>query len=267
MKQKVDELDKVYSYVSDTGLVPGNRQLHDLDILGSSSGSSGLRDEDAYDRIEQAESTTESTHEGEPEESQSPVGLTEEEKCVKALANCHAVIHGLDGVGAMLAQRLVLLGVSRLTLVDPGSVEVEDLRGLFYLPSHLGMARTECVAYVFKRLHEDVRIDRLSELELVAELDLSANEYTVVVSTLDLGQDVQKEVMDSDRTILANPKVIMESCFEGEFAPWSKRMELIPKQSCCVGATLAFVLASLNKLENTTEDQLDASLAKAPTSP
>lgn len=76
-----------------------------------------------------------------------------------ALRDSRVGVAGLGGMGSHIAEALVRSGVGRLTIADFDSVDATNLFRQCYLPSDVGLRKTEALANHLREIEPDVRLD------------------------------------------------------------------------------------------------------------
>jgi sulfur carrier protein ThiS adenylyltransferase len=81
----------------------------------------------------------------------------------EALAGCDATVIGVGAIGRQVALQLAAMGVPRLRLIDPDTVEVVNLAAQGYREKDLGRPKVEATAELCGELSAGVRIEALAE--------------------------------------------------------------------------------------------------------
>src|SRR5262245_31847108 len=79
------------------------------------------------------------------------------------LATCQAMVMGVGAVGRQVAIQLASVGLLDLTLIDPDTVQVENLAPQGYWPEDLGRQKVEATAALCRRINPDMRLTMLAE--------------------------------------------------------------------------------------------------------
>jgi sulfur carrier protein ThiS adenylyltransferase len=79
------------------------------------------------------------------------------------LAGCQAMVVGVGAIGRQVAIQLASVGLSDLILIDPDTVQVENLAPQGYWPEDLGRQKVEATAALCRRINPDLQLTMLPE--------------------------------------------------------------------------------------------------------
>lgn len=74
------------------------------------------------------------------------------------LAACHVLVVGVGAIGRQVAIQLAAVGVSRMDLIDPDFVAVENLAPQAYWQEDIGKAKVEATAQACRLLNPGIRL-------------------------------------------------------------------------------------------------------------
>jgi ubiquitin-activating enzyme E1 len=105
---------------------------------------------------------------------------------MKKISCLKVLIIGLRGLGIEIAKDLIVSGPSKITILDPNEVIIEDLGANFYLSEiDIGKRRDEACLSKLQKLNENVIVDCFKEITSFEEIknlkDIIINEYKVIV--------------------------------------------------------------------------------------
>lgn len=113
--------------------------------------------------------------------------LVDQEK----LAGLHVTIIGCGAVGSFTALSLCKMGIRHLTLIDPDTVNIENLPNQFFREEDLGKKKTTACAEILGQFDSDIQINTLTRPFIKQKLDSD-----VVISSVD-SMDVRKRIWNS----------------------------------------------------------------------
>ncbi len=79
------------------------------------------------------------------------------------LATCHAIVIGVGAIGRQVALQLAAVGVPRMTLIDPDTVNVENLAVQGYWPADLGSPKVQCTQALCRQINSEIDVTVWSE--------------------------------------------------------------------------------------------------------
>jgi sulfur carrier protein ThiS adenylyltransferase len=79
------------------------------------------------------------------------------------LAGCQAMVIGVGAIGRQVAIQLASVGLLHLILIDPDTVQVENLAPQGYWPEDLGRQKVEATAALCRRINPDLQLTVLPE--------------------------------------------------------------------------------------------------------
>jgi len=158
-------------------------------------------------------------------------GLTETRQ--QKLFDAHVLILGLNAVGSNCAKNLAQAGVGRITIIDPGRVQIADLssHGIFSA-ADVGRPKVEALKQHLQQLNAELKIDSCfykfdahNAEELLAGADLT-------VEALDSWQD---KLLASDCCMRTRRPLIHSGLMLFSFHVFS----MIPGRSACLRCVFA----------------------------
>jgi len=114
------------------------------------------------------------------------------------LANLKVTIIGCGAVGSFTALSLCKMGVKHLTLIDPDTVNIENLPNQFFRECDLGKKKVNACAEMLQQFDERVQVSTLARPFIKQKL-----EADIVISSVD-SMDVRKRIWAS---IVSHKKV------------------------------------------------------------
>ena len=79
------------------------------------------------------------------------------------LRSCRALVIGVGAIGRQVAIQLAAIGISRLDLVDPDTVNIENLAPQAYFPQDLGQPKATATAQLCRTIYPEIQLETYPE--------------------------------------------------------------------------------------------------------
>jgi adenylyltransferase/sulfurtransferase len=150
-------------------------------------------------------------------------------------AAAHALVVGVGGLGAPVAQFLTAAGVGRMTLCDSDSVDLTNLqRQILYATADVGRPKVEAAAGRLSAINPDVTVDRVRERVAGESLAALVRDADVVIDCCD-NFETRHAV---NRACVAWAKPLVSGAairFDGQIAVFDTRDLKSPCYHCLFG--------------------------------
>lgn len=150
-------------------------------------------------------------------------------------AGAHALVVGVGGLGAPVAQFLAAAGVGKITLCDADSVDLTNLqRQILYGMDDIGRPKVEAAARRLSAINPEVLIDRVQARVGPAELSaLSASADLVCdcSDNFDTRHAVNRACVEAQKPLVSGAAVR----FDGQIAVFDTRDPASPCYHCLFG--------------------------------
>jgi molybdopterin-synthase adenylyltransferase len=150
-------------------------------------------------------------------------------------AAAHALIVGVGGLGAPVAQFLTAAGVGTITLCDADNVDLTNLqRQILYSMCDVGQPKVEAAAARLAAINPDVAVRRIARRVLAADLAALADATNVVVDCCD-NFETRHAV---NRACVATGTPLVSGAairFDGQLAVFDTRDPASPCYHCLFG--------------------------------
>jgi molybdopterin/thiamine biosynthesis adenylyltransferase len=150
-------------------------------------------------------------------------------------ASAHALVVGVGGLGAPVAQFLTAAGVGRITLCDADCVDLTNLqRQILYATADVGRAKVDAAAARLEAINPDVELRRVAERVGGEALGALAAAADVVVDCTD-NFETRHAV---NRACVAHRKPLVSGAairFDGQIAVFDPRDPASPCYHCLFG--------------------------------
>ena len=150
-------------------------------------------------------------------------------------AGAHALVVGVGGLGAPVAQFLAAAGVGKMTLCDADSVDLTNLqRQILYGMDDIGRPKVEAAARRLSAINPEVRIDRVQARvgpDELAAFSASADVVCDCSDNFDTRHAVNRACVDAQKPLVSGAAVR----FDGQIAVFDTRDPASPCYHCLFG--------------------------------
>lgn len=105
------------------------------------------------------------------------------------LVECTVAIIGCGGLGSNVAEMLTRSSVGTLVLIDPDSVELDNLNRQFYFLDQVGMPKVDVLASNLRRIRRDVTLVTVTSRVTAENLVDLVDGSDVIVEAVDSAED------------------------------------------------------------------------------